>query len=493
MAEQLLSSHPVRVASKGLLLNRIILKKVIRGLFLLLLFSILSCFVFWFATRVYACITYSYPIEYGEGTVLYEASRLTTAKPIYTSNLASPYQMVNYGPFGYYLYAATLINATNPFFAGGRLLSLIATLIACSCIYLIVRVTLARWLAVAAALLPLATAPVYGWSSLFKPDMPAIAASLVAATLVYRAAQSTDFAAPARNRLANWPIYVAALGCLVAIFIKQSALAAPIAITVYLLFNSWRQAIQFGLTLLGGGSAVLLLFTIGTQGRFWQHFISYNAQSYKVGSLTTWLGLLFQSYYPLLGLSVVCIVWFLLAGQETRKQISLWGTYWVVSFGLSFSVGKIGSNWNYYAELMFISALLSVLLMGAFLNKKFTLKIASLSLPLGFVSSLLLIAQLVLLFNVHNDKHWNTPNPTTTSQAEQIAATVATYTDKGPILYEDVGWLQTVKASTDLDELVCFPTISSKRSVESETISGGHYRGTLQNRDSPDVGSGQIV
>lgn len=447
------------------------LATILRWLMVAILVILLIFYVVLFLWRSYAVLSYHYPVSYGEGTVMSEAARLATGKPIYTSDVTPPYLATNYGPLGYFLDALTLMWAAAPSFLGGRLLSFVACLAVIACLYLAAATKLSRAMALAAALTALATEPIFINSSLYKFDMQSVALSLGAATLIYRvtainkkinsnfasdSAQNDNHYSQWRSRLNRWSPYLAGLLCACAFLIKQSALAAPAAILIFLAVNAPAKALRFALTLIGVVAVVIAALEVATQGLFWQHFVLYNMQSFSLARLSDWLVYLIQRYFILFGLSMAFILVRFIRAKGLRQKIDLWSIYWLLAVVVSFSSGKVGANLNYYIEVMALSCLLTWWAAGSIWQNRTKLKIGKWQLSLAASGLFLIIVQLAIVYNTPFDKRWDTPTPATTAQAEQIEAAVQQYAAQGPILVEDSGWLLSWKDSSGMDDPFAF-------------------------------------
>lgn len=447
--------------------------------FLLLIYTL------FFVWRAWASLTYTYPIEYGEGAVLDEVSHLAHGAILYTANLAPPYRAVVYGPLYYWLNAAPLALTANPTFAFGRLLSILATIGACFCVFRLTRRYVGGWIALAAALTPLAAGPVFAWGTLFKPDMLATAFSLAAVTIIFCFdTKSISFQqSVAAGKLPNhrfnrkveysgWTLYLAALLCVVALFIKQSAFAVPIAVFLFLLSSAPYQALRFGLTLIGAGVGLLVFFQLITQGQFLIHFISYNGQPYDFEWLLTAWGYLLQTFPVLLLLSLIWL---------TQGKGGLWKIYWVVALLVTFSVGKVGSNLNYYLEWVFISTILSWWQVAKWWQERPTLNLGKVKLPLAATGFLLMALQLIIWHHIPVLADGaNTPNPIMTAQSQQIATALQQYATHGPLIVEDAGWLPPLHLESDLDDSFVFGQLAQGGQWQQDrflqALANGHYQ-----------------
>ncbi len=140
------------------------------------------------AFLVYAAVVVAWPLPYdqGEGFVLHDAQRAVARVPLYTSNEAYPFYSSNYPP-GFPLLLARLAPLTGLDLTVGRAVSVASALVAALAIGVVVARTIGGiwWPGAAlAALLFLASPYTYGLAPLFKSDLPALAAGLVALALV---------------------------------------------------------------------------------------------------------------------------------------------------------------------------------------------------------------------------------------------------------------------------------------------------------------------
>ncbi len=386
----------------------------------------LTLYALFFGYRTLASIVYPYPIEYGEGAVLYEVYHISLNDPwfLYKDNSTSPYRAAIYSPLFYYTAAPPTWLLGGPSFAPGRVISVLSALLSGFLIYraarlqeLLVRISnreqrirLGWRTALCAAVLPFGTAPVYAWGALYKPDMLAVALSLSAIFVVYLYIERSDprdtvifvpgydeavarrlglseadaAAADYRRRAAyitqaTWAAMGAGLLCALAFFTKQSALAAPSAIFFFLALRERRLALYFAVAFVGLTTTLVVLFQPLTDGQFFTHVVSYNGQSYEVEWLFTALGFLIGTHPVLLLFSLIY-----LAGEfrlikfwgRSNALPGIWPLYFLVALFVTLTVGKVGANLNYYIELLFIASLLSWWLLARLLAARQTLRLS---------------------------------------------------------------------------------------------------------------------
>ena len=216
-----------------------------------------------FVETAAAFIRWPWTIDRDEAVSLHSAYLLSQGRDIYAIDphgfIATPYP-----PLLSAVGAAALL-AGVPDFVGGRLLSLLAAL-ACAWLggYLVARECGSRLAGGLAGALFLALSPTIIWAPFYKQDFPAMALGL--AGLAW---------------LARWPDGRRAYGALpwfaLAFLMKQTALIAPAAGVLYLLWRDWRAGWRFALAC----AAVLVVpfaaLDLATRHGYYTHLITYHA------------------------------------------------------------------------------------------------------------------------------------------------------------------------------------------------------------------------
>ncbi len=462
-------------------------------IFFLGLYSLFFCY------RVLAALLYPFPIEYGEGAILYEVQHLLQGDPayLYKGNETAPYRAAIYTPLYYYLSSLVAVFSGTSSFISGRLVTVAASFFSGFLIFLAARGRyrglkpgpssrlLFVFLPLAAALTPFATAPAYAWGVLFKPDMLALAFSLGAVYLVYRTFPSTlprvvkrrpdparqNFSFPETfNFLNNIKFYpnsresmalLAGFLCALAFLTKQSALAGSAAIFFFLCWRERRSAIFFVAGLVGVVGSFSLFFQLISGGQFFNHVINYNRQDFQLSGLLSGLEFLIGTH------PILLLFAFLRLYQQvksflkltTKFPTGLWEIYFVTALLLSFSIGKEGANLNYYLEPLFIASLLSWEFIAVLVIKKPRIHIfrSRFALPGTSLVFLLMAFQFGLLHHVPLLADGaRTPGPRDWEAGNLISAKIREYSKAGPILFEESGWAAINKISTNLDDSFVF-------------------------------------
>src|SRR5215813_9521020 len=106
--------------------NTLTLPKIIFILALLLLLARLSISLFEYAQLAGAALAFPFPLDYGEGPMLDQTSRLTHFENIYRNSFATPpYTVSNYPPL-FQLIQVPLAWIVGPAFWYGRLISILS-------------------------------------------------------------------------------------------------------------------------------------------------------------------------------------------------------------------------------------------------------------------------------------------------------------------------------------------------------------------------------
>jgi hypothetical protein len=303
---------------------------------MLLLF--LSLAVTIFVIYEIMAVTHPYPLDYGEAPLVDQAMRLAAGQNIYRADVSTPpYTISNYPP-GYVLSLALFVKLFGPNFWAGRLISLLSSLAAGSCLALIVyefsREKLAAW---AAALLFWAIPYVVHWSPLLRIDLLALALSLAALTVLVRR--------PEGRR----SLVVGAALLTAAIYTRQSyALAAPLAAFVWLWTQGgWRRAFTLAALVAGASLLLFLGLNLATGGGFYFNVVTANVNAFDMGRLG-WNLSRIRDALPLL-LLIGAASLFLTPGRTRSWSLAV--PYLVGAFLSTLTIGKVGSNVNYFLEL----------------------------------------------------------------------------------------------------------------------------------------------
>ncbi len=316
---------------------------------LLLLFGIIYLFIFFYHSI--KIITFPFGLDIGEGYDLGDATLLKNGLQIYTDIDEYPMGAAAYPPI-FHLLSAVLMNIFGEDFISGRLVSFFSSLFIGISIFLIVNErTKSLYASTIGMLLFFASNYVYYWGAFFRVDMLAIFFSVAGMYFIVK--YNSD------KSLISIPFFI------LAIYTKQSMIAAPIASFIYLFFENKSRSFKFAFSLISIAGAVFLFLNSITSGQFYLHTIVYNMNEiYLIRAM--------ELFYKFLILHVIIILFaftvliYYIKSNRFRHEPILY--YLIFSFIISFTAGKEGSNVNYFIENIAILSILSGIILGTSLK-----------------------------------------------------------------------------------------------------------------------------
>lgn len=338
-----------------------------------LLLLVAGCYLF---TAVLA-LRYPFGIDYGEGIVWHQMHMIMAGKG-YGPIVGFPAIAFPYPPF-YYVVSSALAGATGwDELASGRLLSVVSALVTVAFIGAIASrlirpetdPAIRRTCIVLAALLALATRPILEWSIMMRVDMLFVALSF--------AGVFCGLLALTRPKL----IHVAALFFVAAIFTKQIAIAAPVAVFGTLLVVRPRTALAGILTGIVASLATLAVTERLTDGEFLRNILFYTINRFRsiqaldileaVGNHFGYLALALWGIRLRLrqlpgkrGLSAWAQA---LRASPAQAGFAMLLSYLVLATLLLVTVLKAGSDINYFLEWCCLLALFAALALAEMLD-----------------------------------------------------------------------------------------------------------------------------
>lgn len=303
----------------------------------LLLMLILAAAAALFLFSTIQAVTFPYPLDYGEAPLVDQAMRLVAGQNIYRPDLSSPpYTIANYPPL-YVLSLAALLKIFGISFQAGRFISFLCALVSAGFLGLTIHThTKDRMAAAVAGMLFLAIPYVVQWSGLVRIDLLAVAFSAAGLYVI------------SRWPTGRWGVIISALLLVAAIYTRQSyGLAAPLAIFVWLLTINWRQAIKFAAVVGGLSLGIFVFLNAITHGGFFFNIVTANINEFSMDRLT-WNLRRYRDAVPFLLVLGGIIILF---GHRRFHAWPLLTMYLIGSSITTLTIGKIGSNVNYFLEL----------------------------------------------------------------------------------------------------------------------------------------------
>ncbi|HEX8599928.1 MAG TPA: hypothetical protein VF952_15620 [Chloroflexia bacterium] len=277
-----------------------------------------------FVESASAWLDYPYPRAGSEGLILYESLLVKHGGDIYSP--ITPEQFISgpYPPVYYWLAAEVLPEqlpdfsgpgAPTSIFRGGRIISLLAALLAAALIPLIIifagyhnrsrqRLLLAAATGLTGSLVFLSLPQTTVWASRFRGDMLMIAFTAAGLLCIALGSKRKTENTPSRFTF-HVSLLLGAVFFSLAFYTKQTALAGPVAAAIYLLLRDWRLGLRWCFVM---GGAVLLPFMaldLATGHWFFLKMVSYHSLRLSEVTLTRLLQFAFwEDQWPLILLAL---------------------------------------------------------------------------------------------------------------------------------------------------------------------------------------------
>ena len=324
-----------------------------------------------FAADAVAAVRFPFELDYGEGIVWQQALMIFRGDA-YGDITQFPYIVFHYPPVYHLLTGALAAAGGLDELMAGRLTSVVATLltggIAGALTYRALRSEIgtapSTLCAVVAGLATFTYWPVLAWAPLMRVDMAAVAFSFLG---VYFGTRSL-----ARPSM----VHLASLCFVLAIYTKQTMLAAPVATYAVLLVVRPRLALAAMASAVAMGLAGLAALSWMTEGGFLRHILLYNINRFDWGwfwmvtkaaripliflAITTFVAI--QSFWRLLkgcsGRSFINTLRARIVAREQNLILAIVSVYLLLATLMLVLAGKSGSNVNYFIEWMCVWSVL---------------------------------------------------------------------------------------------------------------------------------------
>lgn len=284
-----------------------------------------------------------------EGIVATQAFSLAQDGTLYYDLKQYPYTVCAYMPLFYGMVAA-LNRAGVPVLIGGRVLSLLALGAVFWLIWkILILYTRDRLCAATGLCLSGVTQLLLGWGIVGQVDMLAIAIALAA-----------FYQYSLHNVLGKATLDRAAVLSIAALFTKQTAIAAPLAIFVLLLHANPKSAWRFGAIVGGVGGAMVLGVNAWMQGRFIENTVLANLNPFAFYKV--------KIHFEYMAVALLPLIPIVLIGAPKALRTSMRSAF--VYLGIAAAVllltaAKVGSDSNYQIETAILLILCSCLALHA--------------------------------------------------------------------------------------------------------------------------------
>jgi hypothetical protein len=295
-----------------------------------------------FAAQIFVMLRARHELTQVESIVGIHARMLAAGEGLYYDLQQYPFTVSPYGPLFYSL-SAGLQQMGLPVLPAGRLITLTAlVLVVLLCWRLLMLYTADRAASVAGTLLLASTANLLQWGTIGQVDMLALCFSL-AALLQFSYFDRTGKLAPLMGSGA----------CIaLAVFTKQSFVAAGAAIALLVLLKNRRRGVCFTACLAVGGLALAAALNSFTAGRFFDNTVLANLNPFSAQKI--WRHL--QYFLPAAGSLLLLAA----AGWKAAPsgRFHPFHVYLAAAAGvMALTAPKVGSDLNYQLETMTVLCL----------------------------------------------------------------------------------------------------------------------------------------
>lgn len=458
------------------------------GGFLLFLYTL------FFVYRAIVALSFPYPLAYSEGPVFYETGQLFHSNfnpaSLYLSNTRPPYQAGIYTPLFYYLNSLLMWLTGPTSMLGGRLLTVFSAAYLGFRLFRIARKEevapgrRARFgLSLAAAATPFATAALYTWGVVAEGAFLALCLSLSAVINIWHSDTER------RQKRGAGTYILAGLLCALALLCQQTALAAPLAILIWLgLGLRWREAGQFAATFFGIFLLVSLVFQFLSGDNYLRHITAYTGFSFDLATIWTNFGYIVFAHLVLL---VLAGAWFARPLVGRFERMDLWRIYFLVALLFGLLTGNL-PDYGYALETLCLASLLAWWQVGRFLALRTQWRILSFRPQVTPIALAFVAIQLLFLWHVPGlADSAQTPGLDRFDQSKQVAAQLRDVAGRGPLLVENSGWLAAAGLPSDLDDLFIFNQLARQNAWDDrlfmERLNTGYYKTVVFEISQPDL------
>lgn len=287
-----------------------------------------------------AALRLGQPLEeftYGESWLLDGARQVARGEGLYAAPVQLPLMQIAYTPVYYVLLGGLERVIGDHGYTVGRLVSLVATLTGASALLLTLRRLTGCWRygLLAAGLFLTQNLTVLLWSTQHRVDPLALGLTLVGLLL---------FTSGKPN--------IAAVLFVLALFTKQTFVVAPVAAAISLWPHRTRL-VSFAAIFLGGVGAGVAVAQLLTDGWFWWHVVTTNANEPDLSTFSILMG----SFMQFNGIPVLAALMSLVLPSQPAERV--WRLYLVGGLLTLPTLAKLGASSNYWLE---VTAATSVLL-----------------------------------------------------------------------------------------------------------------------------------
>lgn len=448
-----------------------------------------------FLYRALVALLYPYPLAYAEGPVFYEAGQLFRQSfnpaALYLPDTGPPYLAGIYTPLFYYLNALVMALTGPTSILSGRLLAGLAALYLGYLLWRIARkeeIAPGRrarlGLSLAAAVTPFATSALYTWAVLAQGALLALCLSLSAVIGTWQADTER------RQKRGARPYILAGFFCALALLCQQTALAAPLAILIWLgMSRRWREVGQFAAAFFGLFLLLSLAFQLLSGDNYLRHITAYTGFSFDLGAIWSAMDYLLITH---LVLFVLAVIWVARPLVGRYEPVDLWRVYFLTALLFALISGNAMADSGYALESLCLMSLLAWWQIGRLLSLRTEWRLFSFRPHFSIIALTFMTLQFLLLWHIPVLADGSqTPGPGQFEQSQQVAAQVRELAGRGPLLAENSGWLAATGLTTDLDDPQVFGQLARQGGWDNrfflERLNTGYYKSVFFEISQPDT------
>lgn len=308
---------------------------------IIFLLWVTTLFIKWCSTAIYNDIQ----LDYSEGVVLNSAYILNKGETLY--------RQVNDYPFFVCLYSPNFIWLNSLFIndsfslASGRLISILSLMIILIIIFKLVYIESKNaYLSFTASLLCIYFYPIFFWTPLYRNDLFGIAFSLLGLWFIIRYKGNVQF--------------LSILFFLIALYTKQTLIAAPIAGYFYLFLRNRKNAILSISSTAILGCIIFLIINFLTENGFYYNILIHNKRDLQWERFfISWKQYVIYFYPVFISLSMLYII-----KNITNVGKSPFTLYLITSFTITILTGGLGADLNFFIEAFIAISITSTLIIA---------------------------------------------------------------------------------------------------------------------------------
>jgi len=313
-----------------------------------------------YVTYSWNALFFPWQLDYHEGANINASWLLAQNVNIYRPNTPDRFISASHPPL-YFAVNAVAMKAWGLNLVSGRLLTLVGALGVGVLIWAWTYIETKRHTGgVLAALTWFSLGPVYVWSTLYEPDMLALALGLAGGALVAlwhkrqgsvvgtheTPSPATVGHLPLLRSLLN-PLYWAIVPLSLSFWTKQSSIVLPAAIALFLLLHDPRLGLRWTLLVVGSIVVPFLAFDLYTGGGFSEHLLAFRNYEYSLPYFNGNVITLWRYHAPLIlcGLGAAALaIWVSIRHRRTPLLSALYLLLSIPAALISFALPAASYN-----------------------------------------------------------------------------------------------------------------------------------------------------